>query len=112
MSNSRAQRRAQAERIFDALGDRTRRAIVDLLAHGPLSVSALAQPLGVSLTAVSQHLQVLEACGLLKTEKRGRVRFCAMDPDGLDVLDEWLQTHRQLWARRFHLLEQLLHEQP
>lgn len=110
MTTSRAARRAQANRIFDALGDGTRRAMIDLLADGPLSVSALAQPLGVSLTAVSQHLQVLEACGLLKTEKRGRVRLCEMDPNGLEVMDEWISAHRQLWTRRFHLLDEILNE--
>ncbi|MTW13378.1 metalloregulator ArsR/SmtB family transcription factor [Pseudoduganella eburnea] len=109
---SRVARGEQADRIFAALGDGTRRAIVDLLAHGPLTVSALAQPLGVSLTAVAQHLQILEACGLLKTEKRGRVRFCAMDPDGLDALEEWVGRHRQLWARRFSQLEEILREDP
>jgi DNA-binding transcriptional ArsR family regulator len=110
MTKSRAAQREQADRIFAALGDGTRRAIVDLLAHGPLSVSALAQPLGISLTAVTQHLQVLQACGLLKTEKRGRVRFCAMDPDGLDALEEWVGMHRALWARRFQQLEAILRE--
>ncbi len=112
MTKSRATRREQADRIFAALGDGTRRAIVGLLAHGPLSVSALAQPLGISITAVAQHLQVLEACGLLRTEKRGRVRFCAMDPDGLDALEEWVGMHRQLWGRRLHQLEEMLREGP
>ncbi len=62
------------DRLFHALGDPTRRAILDRLAQGPLSVSNLAGPLGITLTAVMQHLQILEECELAHTEKVGRVR--------------------------------------
>jgi predicted Rossmann fold nucleotide-binding protein DprA/Smf involved in DNA uptake len=65
-------------RIFDALGDPTRRAIVDRLRPGPLSVSSLADPLQISLTAVGQHLQLLEETGLVHTKKLGRVRTCRL----------------------------------
>ena len=67
------------DRVFHALGDPTRRAIVERLSEGPLSVSRLATPLGITLTAVVQHLRVLEESGLVHTEKVGRVRTCRLD---------------------------------
>src|SRR6185503_12449464 len=81
-------------RVFQALGDPTRRAIVEMVSERPRSVSRLAEPLGVTLTAVGQHLQVLEDCGLVRTEKVGRVRTCQVDPTGLDVLDRWTKARR------------------
>jgi DNA-binding transcriptional ArsR family regulator len=68
--------RVDIDRVFQALGDRTRRAMLDRLCQGPVSVSQLAEPLGITLTAVGQHLEILEACGLAVTEKVGRVRTC------------------------------------
>ena len=71
--------------VFQALGDPTRRALLERLGDGPLSVSQLAAPLAVSLAAVVQHLQVLEQSDLIRTEKVGRVRTCAIAPGGLDI---------------------------
>ena len=88
------------DRLFHALGDPTRRAMLDRLTHGPLSVSALAGPLGVTLTAVAQHLQLLEEVRLVKTEKIGRVRSCRIEPAGFDALERWIATHRTVWERR------------
>ena len=68
--------------LFHALGDPTRRAILDKLCQGPLSVSRLAEPLGVTVTAVMQHLQILEESGFVHTEKLGRVRTCRVDTAG------------------------------
>lgn len=96
--------------IFHALGDPTRRAIVDRLSEGPLSVSALASPLGITLTAVSQHLQVLEECGLVHTEKVGRVRTCRIETAGFSALERWIREHRTLWERRLDRLGDLLAE--
>jgi len=98
-------------RILQALGDPTRRAIVDRLSQGPLSVSTLAQPFDMSLTAVVQHLQVLEECGLVHTEKVGRVRTCGLDPAGFDALDGWIRAHRSAWERRLDRLGELLEEE-
>src|SRR5260370_8160711 len=75
--------RAGMDRVFHALGDPTRRAIVEKLSEGPVSVSRLAKPLDITLAAVVQHLQVLEKSGLARTEKVGRVRTCRMEPKGL-----------------------------
>lgn len=101
---------SDADRIFAALGDGTRRAIFRLVSAGPQSVSLLAEALGVTLTAVTQHLRVLEACGLLQTRKVGRVRMCEMDGKGLDVLAEWVTLNRQLWQQRFDALDAMLRE--
>jgi len=98
-------------RVLQALGDPTRRAIVDRLSQGPLSVSTLAQPFDMSLTAVVQHLQVLEECGLVHTEKIGRVRTCRLDPAGFDTLEQWIRTHRSAWERRLDRLGELLEEE-
>jgi DNA-binding transcriptional ArsR family regulator len=98
-------------RLFDALGDPTRRAIVDRLRHGPLSVSTLAGPLQITLTAVGQHLQILEETGLVHTEKTGRIRICRLEPTGFLALQQWVQDHRSLWERRLDRLGDLLGEE-
>jgi DNA-binding transcriptional ArsR family regulator len=100
----------QADDVLAALGDATRRAIHRIVLQGPQSVSALAQALGVTLTAISQHLRILQACGLLQTRKVGRVRICEMDLRGLDVLADWVTLNRQLWDSRFDALEAMLGE--
>ena len=78
------------DRVFHALGDPTRRAILEKLSQGPVSVSRLAEPLEMTLAAVVQHLQVLEESGLVQTEKLGRVRTCRIEPAGLSVAAEWI----------------------
>jgi DNA-binding transcriptional ArsR family regulator len=98
------------DRVFHALGDPTRRAIVEKLSAGPVSVSRLALPLQMTLAAVVQHLQVLEASGLVQTEKVGRVRTCRIEPKGLSVAGKWINDRRALWERRFDRLGKLLGE--
>jgi DNA-binding transcriptional ArsR family regulator len=78
-------RKPNIDRVFHALGDPTRRAMLDKLSAGPLTVSRLAEPLAITLAAVVQHLQVLEASGLVETEKVGRVRTCRVQPAGLSA---------------------------
>jgi DNA-binding transcriptional ArsR family regulator len=101
----------QIDRLFHALGDPTRRAILDRLTSGPMSVSRLAEPLGVTLTAVAQHLQILEEARLVHTEKLGRVRTCRIQPAGLDVLEKWIRDHRTAWERKFDGLGHMLAEE-
>jgi DNA-binding transcriptional ArsR family regulator len=98
------------DRVFHALGDPTRRAILDRLSEGPLSVSRLATPLDITLTAVVQHLQVLEEGGLVHTEKIGRVRTCRIETAGFSVLEQWIGAHRSMWERRLDRLGDLLAE--
>lgn len=100
--------RVDIDQVFHALGDPTRRAILDRLARGPVSVSQLAEPLGITLTAVGQHLEILEACGLAATEKAGRVRTCRMASAGLDALEQWVRWHRSEWERRMDRVGNLL----
>jgi DNA-binding transcriptional ArsR family regulator len=99
------------DRLFHALGDPTRRAMLDRLSQGPLSVSALAGPLGITLTAVAQHLQILEECGLARTEKLGRVRTCRIESAGFNALEQWIRDHRTVWERRLDRLGALLEEE-
>lgn len=103
-------RQIEIDRLFHALGDPTRRAMLDRLTEGPLSVSALAGPLGVTLTAVAQHLQLLEEVRLVKTEKIGRVRSCRIEPAGFDALERWIAGHRTVWERRLNRLGAMLAE--
>jgi DNA-binding transcriptional ArsR family regulator len=98
------------DRLFHALGDPTRRAILDALAGGPASVSRLAEPLGITLTAVAQHLQILEESHLVHTEKIGRVRTCRIEPAGFTLLERWIRDHRTIWERRLERLGNVIAE--
>ena len=100
----------EVARVFHALGDPTRRAIVETLSERPQSVSHLATPLAVTPTAVIQHLRVLEESGLVRTEKVGRVRTCRIEPSGFSVLEQWVGERRSTWERRFDRLGDLLAE--
>jgi len=99
------------DRVFHALGDANRRAILERLSRGALSVSELAKPLDITLAAVVQHLQVLEESGLVRTEKVGRVRTCQLQSEGLRVAEAWLSDRRGPWERSFDRLGQLLEEE-
>ena len=96
--------------VFHALGDPTRRAILEKLSQGPISVSRLADPLEMTLAAVVQHLQVLEESGLVQTEKVGRVRTCRIETAGFSVLEQWIGDRRSMWERRLDRLGDLLAE--
>ena len=104
-------RKIDIDRLFHALGDPTRRAMLDRLSRGPLSVSELAAPLGVTLTAVAQHLQILEECKLAHTEKLGRVRTCRIEAAGFDALEQWIRAHRTMWERKLERLGAFLEEE-
>ena len=97
-------------RVFHALGDSTRRAMLERLSSGPMSVSVLAEPFDMSLAAVVQHLQILQKAGLVKTEKVGRVRSCRVEASGLHAAEEWLSARRPEWDRRLDRLELFLDE--
>jgi DNA-binding transcriptional ArsR family regulator len=100
----------QIARIFEALGDSTRRAIIEKLAERPHSVSGLAEPLNITLTAVGQHLQLLEESGLVRTEKLGRVRTASLNPSGFEAIAHWVHEHRSAWERRLDRLGAMLAE--
>jgi len=95
---------ASLDRVFDALADPTRRAMVEHLSRGPASVSELAAPLPMSLPAVVQHLQVLEQSGLVKTQKVGRTRTCTIDTSALSQVEQWINDRRTGWEKRLDSL--------
>src|SRR5436190_23590035 len=98
--------------IFHALADPTRRAMVERLSRGPTSVSDLARPFTISLPAVVQHLQVLEASGLVRSEKVGRVRTCRAEPAALRTAEQWITERRTSWEQRLDRLDDYLAGQP
>jgi DNA-binding transcriptional ArsR family regulator len=100
----------QLDRAYQALGDVTRRAIVERLTQGPATVSALAGPLPMSLPAVMLHLKVLEESGLVTSQKLGRVRTCRVEPQMLSQAERWLSERRQMWERNLDRLGQFLGE--
>jgi len=104
------QKKPNVDRVFHALGDPTRRSILEKLSEGPVSVSRLAEPLDITLAAVVQHLQVLEESGLVRTEKIGRVRTCRVEPAGISAAEKWLSDRRSRWERRLDRLGDLLAE--
>jgi DNA-binding transcriptional ArsR family regulator len=92
------------DRLFQALADPARRAIVERLSRGPAPVSELARPLPMSLPSVMQHLGVLEAAGLVRSEKVGRVRTCAIDAQALSLAEQWINARRIEWEHRLDRL--------
>lgn len=99
---------ARLDLAFQALADPTRRGMLARLSRGPASVSELAQPFRISLPAVMQHLQALEASGLVRSEKKGRVRTCRLEPKALGTAEKWIAEQRELWEGRLDRLEDYL----
>ena len=99
---------AALDLMFQALADPSRRVMVERLTRGPASVSELAKPLAISLPAVVQHLQVLEASGLVRSEKAGRVRTCRIEPKALRTAEQWIAERRTMWERRLDRLGEIL----
>jgi len=97
---------ARLDRTFQALADPARRGMLARLAHGPATVSELAQPLRMSLPAVLQHLQALEASALIRSEKKGRVRTCRLQPGVLASAEQWLVDRRSEWEQRHDRFEE------
>jgi DNA-binding transcriptional ArsR family regulator len=91
--------------VFKALGDGARRRILEQLSRGEATLSALAEPLEISLPAVHQHVAVLEAVGLVACEKRGRERFCRLDTRGFARAEAWIRGRRRLWESRLAALD-------
>jgi DNA-binding transcriptional ArsR family regulator len=100
----------QLDKTFAALSDPTRRAMVERLVQGPATVSELAKPLPMSLPAAMLHLKVLEECGLVTSEKVGRVRTCRVDPTMLSQAEQWVADRRQMWERNVDRLGAWLDE--
>lgn len=102
---------APLDLMFQALADPARRGMVERLSRGPASVSELARPLDMSLPAVMQHLAMLEAGGLVASEKIGRVRTCRIRPESLSLAEQWIHQRRTQWERRLDRLGDFLAEE-
>jgi DNA-binding transcriptional ArsR family regulator len=109
MLQQRAER-APVDRVFHALADPHRRGMVERLSRGPATVSELAQPLPMSLSAVVQHLEVLQASGLVSSSKVGRVRTCRIEPAALRPVEHWIAARRSRWEHRLDRLGEYLDE--
>src|SRR5499425_3622114 len=96
------------DRLFHALSDPARRAMVERLTRGPAPVSELARPLPMSLPSAMQHLGVLEAAGLVRSEKIGRVRICAIESQTLSLAEQWINARRSEWEHRLDRLDDYL----
>ncbi|HTQ34169.1 MAG TPA: metalloregulator ArsR/SmtB family transcription factor [Stellaceae bacterium] len=96
------------DHLFHALADPARRAMVERLSRGSAPVTELARPLPMSLPAVMQHLAVLEAAGLVRSSKVGRVRTCAIEPRALGQVEQWIQARRAEWENRLDRLGEYL----
>lgn len=96
--------------VFQALADSTRRGMLERLSHGPASVSELAAPFDMTLSAVVQHLRVLEGSGLVRSEKRGRVRTCRLQPLAMSQAKQWISLRHDDWEHRLDLLGAYLDE--
>jgi DNA-binding transcriptional ArsR family regulator len=101
---------ADLDRVFQALADPGRRLMLERLSEGPASVSELGRPLAMSLAAVVQHVQVLEASGLVRSQKLGRTRTCSLNPAALRPAEHWLSERRSLIERRLDRLGEYLAE--
>jgi DNA-binding transcriptional ArsR family regulator len=98
------------DRVFQALADPTRRAVLEQLASRPAAVSELARPFKMALPSFSQHLDVLESCGLVRSRKEGRVRTYQLAPQRLNAAEQWMAKQRTLWERRLDQLDGYLQQ--
>ncbi len=96
------------DRVFNALADPTRRAVLERLSEGPVPVSELAQPFDMALSSFTQHLNVLEGCGLVTSEKTGRVRTYELASEPLQAAEHWMVAQRSIWQTRLDQLDHYL----
>lgn len=100
-----ANQSTQLDHVFGALSDATRRAIVMRLCKGEASVGELAKPFEMALPSLMKHIRILEGCGLVASEKTGRVRTCSLQTGALETIEVWLAAQRQIWEQRLDRLE-------
>ena len=98
----------QLSRVFQALADPTRRAVLQRLGGGPAPMTELARPFKMALPSFSQHLRMLEGCGLVRSRKSGRVRTYELAPEPLQAAEHWISAQRVIWERRLDQLDTLL----
>jgi DNA-binding transcriptional ArsR family regulator len=98
----------EIEALFFALGEKQRRYIFFSLMDGEKTVKQLAEPLNITLTGLGQHIKILEAAKLVRTEKIGRERICSINPEGLATMENFAKLHRDLWSSRFSALRKFV----
>ncbi len=96
--------------VFQAIADPTRREIISLLADSPQNLNAIAENFEVSRPAISQHIKILEECGIVVIDQKGRERYCYVQPQKMKEIDDWLAPFRKLWEQRFDRIDNLLNE--
>jgi DNA-binding transcriptional ArsR family regulator len=100
----------QVSRIFQALADPTRRAVVEQLSQGPASMTVIARPFKMALPSFAQHLKVLEECGIVRSRKAGRVRTYQLDLRPLASAEDWMAAQRAVWEQRLDRLQDVVGE--
>jgi DNA-binding transcriptional ArsR family regulator len=105
-----ASRTARLDAVFAALADPTRRAIIERLSRSEARVTELAEPFPMSLNAVSKHIRVLEASGMVARHRKGRDHILSINTRSLDEVDGWIGRTRRYWDKRLDAMERLLHE--
>ena len=108
--NEAASRAARLNAVFAALADPTRRAIIERLSRGEARVTDVAEPFHMSLNAVSKHIRVLEASGVVERHRKGRDHILSINTHSLDEADGWIERMRSFWEQRLDAMEHLLHE--
>jgi DNA-binding transcriptional ArsR family regulator len=103
-----AKRSVQLDTLFHALADPTRRAVIERLGRGPAATSELARPFDMALPSFTQHLDVLERCGVVRSRKQGRVRTYHLANKPLATAEHWLAAQREQWTRRLDQLDEYL----
>ncbi|AIE84608.1 Transcriptional regulator, ArsR family [Fimbriimonas ginsengisoli Gsoil 348] len=99
---------ATLDHVFQALSNPTRRDVLTRLGRGPAAMTELAKPFGMALPSFLQHLQVLEKCGLVRSQKKGRVRVFELETQPLRLAEDWMKTHREQWEARLNQLDAYL----
>lgn len=97
--------------VFQAIADPTRREIIDLLANQSLPVNEVAEQFKISRPAISKHIKILNECGVVIIQKKGRKRYCRTDPRKIKEVAEWAGRYRKFWSKRLDMLEDLLDEE-
>ena len=100
----------EVDEVFQALADPTRRAVIERLGRGPAATTELARPFAMALPSFTQHLAVLERCGLVRSHKAGRVRTYHLERTRLDVAEQWMASQRATWERRLDQLDDYLYD--
>src|SRR5258708_11451383 len=100
------------DQVFTALSDPTRRRVAEALGDGEKTLTDLARPFQMTMPAVMKHVRILEKSGILRSEKRGRTRYCRLEPKRLNDAQEWLTRTSRMWTDRLNSLDRYLKENP